>query len=122
MHSLRSLVMLTVAITLVGVICLVATFSHAASNPLWPVVMATAATCSGVVPPLWIAARIKDGPSKQLAIIGSRLLIMLPTIMLSGLWHGAERKCFLTTLLACYFIALPLESWLLIREVRRSGK
>lgn len=120
MSSIGNAIALSIAITCTGGICYVATFSHAGTDLANPVVVATMVTLVGSLPPLWLGRLISNGPASQLAVIGWRLAVMLPSLAMLGFWEGGERNCFLITLLACYFVALPLESWLLIQDVKRN--
>ena len=119
MQLLSNLALLSVAIAAAGVASAIATFNHGYHAAWWPSLVATVGTWLGVAPGLWVAGRVSNGPAKQLAIVVWRLMILLPCLVIGNTWDGDARKCFFITLLACYFVGLPLESWLLIRDVRR---
>jgi len=72
------------------------------------------------VPPLWIARFFSNGAVAQLAVTVWRLGILLPAVLWSMQQTAAARNYFCIALLACYFAALPLESWLLARQIRHS--
>jgi hypothetical protein len=119
MQLLLSLALLSIAIAAAGVASAIATFNHGYRDVVWPSLVATIGTWLAVAPGQWVTRLVSNGPAKQLAIVVWRLMILLPCLVIGGAWDGDARKCFFITLLACYFVGLPLESWLLIRDVRR---
>lgn len=120
MHMLRNSLLLLAAICTAGFIYYLATFSHGPANSSSLVVGAVCVSAMGCAPPLWLSLWISQGPPLQLAVIVLRLGVLMPAVGLSSGMEVAERNYFLAALLACYFVALPLESWLLIRDVRRT--
>lgn len=96
-----------------------ATISHGVSTSSRPAIVAALVTLFGTLPPLMFASWFSNGAANQLAVIAWRFAIMLPALAIAFRYVDGERKCYLIALLACYFVALPLESWLLIRDVRR---
>ncbi len=97
-----------------------ATISHGASCSPKPAVIAAMIVLFGALPPLYFGRLLSNGATKQFSIIAWRIAIMLPALVLAMRYVDVERKCYLISLMACYFVALPLESWLLIRDVRRN--
>lgn len=115
------ILLLASAVLGTGLICNVATFSHGSGFPSRVVILATLLTLGGSLPPLLIPTLLSHAPASQIGVTLWRLGILLPaTVAASGL-DGVERKYFLVALLACYLVALPVESWLLIHQVRRQG-
>ncbi len=96
-----------------------ATISHGISSRPQPAFIAALVTLMGTLPPLHFGRLLSNGAAKQLAIVAWRMGIMLPAVAIALRYENEERKCFLIALLACYFVSLLLESWLLIRAVRR---
>jgi hypothetical protein len=119
MQRFPSLIVISLAIAAIGSLTALATFSHGYQNGLWPSVLATLAAWLAIVPGPWIVKSLSNGVAKQLAIVVWRLLILLGCLIIAGGLEGDARKCFFISLLACYFAGLPLESWLLIGNVRR---
>jgi hypothetical protein len=83
--------------------------------------VATATLCVGVamVPPLWIDFWMGRSVAAPLATVVWRLGILLPAALWSTYQLEPARNCVQVTLLACYLMTLPLESWLLIRQPRQ---
>ncbi len=96
-----------------------ATISHGTSSSIEPAYLAASIVLLAVVPPLHFGRLNINGAAKQLLVVAWRLAILIPSVAIAARLTADARKCFLLTLLACYFISLPLESWLLIRDVRR---
>lgn len=86
----------------------------------WLNVVAAMFALLACVPPLWIARIISNGAVAQMAVPVWRLGVLLPAIVWSMQLTAAARNYFCVGLLACYFAALPLESWLLARQVKHS--
>ena len=84
------------------------------------VALATFAACIAFIPPLWFELLIGPTVASPLATVVWRLGVLLPTVLLTRYEIEAERNCAQVTLLACYLMILPLESWLLIRQSRPS--
>ncbi|MCA9126385.1 MAG: hypothetical protein KDB22_04840 [Planctomycetales bacterium] len=116
---MQDLLLISSAIFLAGY---VATFNHGSAVNSPPALAAMLATLVGCLPPLAFRSRLSNGAVRQLAVVAWRMGALIPAVGLVRFWDGDERNCFLTTLLACYFVALPLESWLLIRDGKRSTK
>lgn len=123
MHSTKRLqnsLILLVAVLTAAVLAHLATISRVGPVAASPATTAALVMAGGFISPLWISPKLSNGAARQLFFVAWRLGILLPAVALSGWWDGEERKCFITVLLACYFVALPLESWLLIQEARES--
>lgn len=96
-----------------------ATISHGVHSSAKPAVVAALVTLFATLPPLYFTRLLSNGAANQLAIVAWRIAIMLPALAIAARYAGDERKCYLIALLVCYFVSLPLESWILIRDVRR---
>lgn len=118
---LAQVALLSALITATGLLCNVATFSHGSSLPSRVVVLASLLTLGACVPPLSFPKLLSYGPATHIAITMWRLGILLPAILILNGLDGTERKYFLVALLACYLVALPVESWLLVHQVNRQG-
>ena len=112
-------VILSLAIIIAGVLASAATISHGASISLRPAILAIGVTLFGILPPLQLSRLIANPAGKQLSVVAWRLAIMLPALAIGSHFVAEERKCYLNTLLACYFVALPLESGLLIVDAKQ---
>lgn len=121
-RSWTNSLLLMSAVGLAGGVSYLATFSRVGPLSPVPATSAVAVTLLGCLPALWLSRLLFNGVARQLAVVMLRLGILLPSLALLRFWEGDERNCFLTALLACYFVALPLESWLLIQDLRRSEK
>lgn len=113
------ILLLSIAVSVTGLLCNVATFSHGSSFPSRVVVLATLLTLGGCLPPLWLPTLLSHAPASQIGVTLWRLGILLPAILVANGLEGVERKYFVVALLACYLVALPVESWLLIHQVKR---
>lgn len=82
------------------------------------VACATLAVVAAFIPPLWIDAYLGPSVGGTLATMAWRLGILLPAVLWSTVQIEAARNCVQVTMLACYLMILPLESWLLIRQSR----
>lgn len=60
------------------------------------------------------------GANRFLASLAWRFPTSLASILAAGGFVGVPRNCFVAALLTCYFVGLLLESWLQIRQCRRS--
>ncbi len=120
--AMRNAIIVSLAIGVAGASSLLATISHGWEQVARPVAAATCVTLFGLVPPLLISKMMRNAAAKQLLVVAWRLGIMLPALFLATRFFEEERKWYLNTLLACYFVALPLESWLLIVDARRPLK
>ncbi len=116
---IRNALIISVLVTAAAWISYLATISHGFSPHPKPAVVAALVTLMGTLPPLFFGRLLSNGAANQLAVVAWRIGIMLPAIAIAARYAGEERKCYLIALLACYFVSLPLESWLLIRDVRR---
>ncbi len=116
----RNVLLLTAAVGLATWAARLATISHGYTASQNPFVLAALVTLFGTVPPLLLAGLLRNGAANQLLVVAWRLAIMLPALALATRLEGDERKCYLIALMACYFVSLPLESWLLIRDARRT--
>lgn len=112
-------VIVGLAICFAGLLAALATLCRAEPGSLTPAALATLVALAGFLPPLWFSLLISNGSACQLAVVAWRFGVLLPALMGIHGWEGEERKFFLQAFLACYFIGLPLESWLLIREARK---
>lgn len=112
---------LILAVTLASVSCFVyvATFGHASESAGRMCAVGGAWTAVATIAPIWLESWIINGATFQLAVITWRLLTMLGAFIIVQTFPPDSRKYFLTTLMACYFIALPLESWLLARNASK---
>ncbi len=107
------------AVTCVAVAVYVATFGHAPPSAARLCAGAGAWTASAAIAPIWLESLIINGATFQLAVITWRLVTMLGALLIAQTFPTDARNCFVTTLMACYFIALPLESWLLARNATK---
>lgn len=82
------------------------------------VAIATLVVVVAMVPPLWIEFWMGRAVAAPLATVVWRLGILLPSALWSTYQMEPARNCAQVTLLACYLMTLPLESWLLIRQPR----
>lgn len=82
------------------------------------VAMATVIVAVAMVPPLWIDFWMGRVVAAPVVTVMWRLGILLPAALWSTHQLEPARNCVQVTLLACYLMALPLESWLLIRQSR----
>ena len=80
------------------------------------VAMATLAVMVALVPPLWFEIVGNLKAAAPLVTIMWRLGVLLPVIVYTTGQMEPVRNCMQGTLLACYLMTLPLESWLLIRQ------
>ncbi len=98
---------------------LLATFSR--YQQWFPQLCLTAAVIAlfGCLPPLWFSRWFQQGAAAQLAVVAWRFASLMPALVVLRRLEGPERNCFMYTMLACYFVALSLESWLLIRDAQR---
>jgi hypothetical protein len=82
------------------------------------VAMATLIVAVALVPPMWLEFFMGRAVAAPLATVAWRLGILLPAALWSTYKIEPARNCVQVTLLACYLMTLPLESWLLIRQPR----
>ncbi|GIW97498.1 MAG: hypothetical protein KatS3mg111_0831 [Pirellulaceae bacterium] len=97
----------------------VATIGHRWPGWWSPAVIAWAVMTISMLPPLGILPRIHAAPAAYLLIPTWRMLVLLGAVLIADWWPGEPRNHFFALLMACYFVVLPLESWLLIRQIRR---
>ena len=108
--------LLATAIAVAAVAVYVATFSHAPAEARPLYALAGAWTAVAAIAPIWLEGLIFNGGTFQLAVVTWRLITMLGAFVIAGIIPSETRNYFLSTLMACYFVALPLESWLLARR------
>ncbi len=116
---LQKQVVLCAAIAVTGGLVQLATISHNWSQSRIMAVVAMAWVAMATVVPTSFKSAINNGAAFQLLVVGWRLGAMLPALYFASFLVGDARNCFLVTLMPCYFVALPLESWLLAREARQ---
>lgn len=80
------------------------------------VAIGTLAVAAALVPPLWFDVLANLKVASPLATTMWRLGVLLPAIAYTTQQTEPVRNCMQGTLLACYLMTLPLESWLLIRQ------
>ncbi len=112
--------LIVAAVTIVALLSYLATISHGITASPQPAIIAALVTLMGSLPPLHFGRLLRNGAANQLAVVAWRMGIMLPAVALAMRYDNGQRKCYLIALLACYFVSLLLESWLLIRDVRRN--
>ena len=116
----KNALIITLLIAAAASISYRATISHGVDANFKPAVVAAVVTLFATLPPLYFTRLLSNSAANQLAIVAWRIAIMLPAVAIATRYGADERKCYLIALLACYFVSLPLESWLLIRDVRRN--
>ena len=119
-RPVRNGLILSAAIALTAVLSHLATICQGCDMRPQPTLVAALVTLLATLPPLFFGRLLSNGAANQLAIIAWRIAIMLPAVAIATRYAAAERKTYLIGLLACYFVSLLLESWLLIRDVRRT--
>lgn len=116
----KNALVITLLIVAVAWVSYRATIRHGVDPNPKPAAVAALVTLFATLPPLYFTRLLSNGAANQLAVVAWRIAIMLPALAIAGRFAGDERKCYLIALLACYFVSLPLESWILIRDVRRN--
>jgi hypothetical protein len=111
-----SLLLIVIAVSAVG--CCVAFIRSGKPYDLTSVAIAAAAVAVALIPPLWLEDWMASVAAAPLATVLWRLGVLLPVILYSTYKIEPARNCVQVTLLACYLMTLPLESWLLIRQSR----
>ncbi len=119
---LTKALLVALAVSLSAWISYRATISHGSAMSAQPAQVAALVTLLATLPPLFFTRLLRNGATNQFAVIAWRMGMMFPALTIATRYEGQERKCYLIALMACYFVALPLESWLLIRDVRRNQK
>jgi hypothetical protein len=114
----RSVIAMTVAISLAALLSNIATISRVQHSDYRFAFLAAVWTLVATGLPFWFERVFSNGAALQLAVVAWRMGTLLPAIALSTGLEGSARKCFVTTLLVCYFVALALESWLLALRAR----
>lgn len=99
-----------------------ATIRHGIAVGPKPAWVAALVTLFATIPPLFFTRLLANGATNQFAVMAWRMGIMFPALTIATRFVAEERKYYLIALMACYFVALPLESWVLIRDVRRNQK
>lgn len=115
-------ILLLNAVTLLAAVIAVATFGHGVETKLKCGALAFAFTSLGLTPPLVIQKLFSHGAARQLVVVLWRFPVLLLAAWTIRYVDVEERNCFITALLACYFISLTLESWLLVRGVRDNAQ
>ncbi|MCR9295951.1 MAG: hypothetical protein NXI32_24820 [bacterium] len=118
-HRLYNTSLLAIATAATGAAIYIATFRHSDPSVLTIALFAIGLAWLAMLPPLWVSSLISQNAIRPLAVFAWRFAILLPALGAVTRMQGDERNCFLSVLLACYFVGLPLESWLLIREAHR---
>lgn len=116
---MRKTALILGAVAMAAALSSLATISHGLPFSPRAAGAAVTATLLASLPPLGFGRWLSNGAAKQLAVVSWRLAVVLPALGAAWRFEDTERKCYLVTLLVCYFVALPLESWLLIREARQ---
>jgi hypothetical protein len=119
MTPLQISLILATAVGCVAVVVYVATFGHAPPTAARLCAAAGVWTAVATIAPIWLESLIINGGTFQLAVLSWRSITMLGGLLIAQTFPVQARNCFLTTLMACYFIALPLESWLLARNASK---
>jgi hypothetical protein len=118
--SVRNSLLIVAMVAIAAQLSYLATISHGIITRPQPAVIAALVTLMGMLPPLHFGRLLGNGAANQLAVVAWRMGIMLPAVAIATRYDHGQRKCYLIALLACYFVSLLLESWLLIRGVRRN--
>jgi hypothetical protein len=119
--SMASPWLLVAAILLTGAICYVATISHNVHNRWIYVTVSATLVLFATVVPMWFERVITNGAAFQLGVVAWRMGTLLPALYFARLLDEPARNCMLITLMACYFVALPLESWLLALKAQNNA-
>ncbi len=120
MVPIRDSLILACTIVVTGWLTYLATLSHAEPVAASHWLLASGLVLFAYLPALWISRLISNAAVKPLVVFGWRFSVLLPALAFTTRLSGDEINCFVAVLLACYLVALPLESWLLIREANRS--
>ena len=118
-HARSASLWIAVSVAATAAFGYLATINHGSHVTPRPAMVAAFIVCLAALPPLVAGGFLSNGAANQLLIVAWRMGIMLPSLTVASRYVAAERKYYLITLLACYFVSLLLESWLLIRDVRR---
>jgi hypothetical protein len=110
------ILMLAIALTCAGLY--LATFNHGTACQPRFIVLGGLATMSATILPIWLERWIFNGAAYQLLVVGWRMGTMLFALALASQFPLDARNCTAMTLLACYLVTLPLESWLLALRTR----
>ncbi len=113
---LRATCVLTGFLAMVGLVSFYLMKQRGMQADPQSVAIATLAVAAGLVPPLWFERLAPLKVAGPLATVMWRLGILLPVIAITTQLAEPVRNCMQGTLLACYLMTLPLESWLLIRQ------
>jgi hypothetical protein len=119
MTPMRMSLILGTVVGCVAALVYVATFGHAPPSAAQLCAVAGAWTAVATIAPIWLESLIINGGAFQLAVLSWRLITMLGGLLIAQTFAAEARNCFLTTLMVCYFVALPLESLLLARNAKR---
>lgn len=96
----------------------IATISRVPTHDVRFAIVAMLWTMLATIVPFWFERVISNGAALQLAVVVWRMGTLLPALAFATTLQGNARICFVSTLLVCYFVALPLESWLLALRAR----
>jgi hypothetical protein len=116
MTPMRMSLILGAVVGCVACLVYVATFDHAPPSAARLCAGAGAWTAVATIAPIWLESLIINGGAFQLAVLSWRLVTMLGGLLIAQTFAVEARNCFLTALMVCYFVALPLESHLLARN------
>ena len=97
----------------------IATNGRSGSGFLAPILCAVACCLLVFVPAIALRNLEFLGANRFLAALLWRFPLSLAVIPLIYSRQGQPRKYFVFGLMTCYFIALPLESWLQMRQAKR---
>lgn len=117
--AIRNSLVLTLAVMLTAVAFYLATIHRGYQHALLPIALGAVCTLLACLPPLYAQRLLSNGAAQQLAVVAWRFGIILPALAIATKLPSEQRNYFLISMLACYFVALPLESWLLIRDLKR---
>jgi hypothetical protein len=109
---------LVASITVTATVVYIATFRHSGPSSVKYIFAGALACVAATITPIWLERWVFNGASYQLLIVAWRLGTMLFALAVSSQFSLPERNYIITTLLACYFVTLPLESWLLALRTR----
>lgn len=106
-------------IAIVSILCHLSFSIASLDCGMQTVVLAALMAIFALIPPLWLEVLIGPSVAGPLAVVLWRLGVLIPAIMFTTHQIDPARKCCQVTILACYLVSLPLESWLLIRQTRQ---
>ena len=115
LHSLALFLMIVTT----SLVCPVAFWLTGTTCDFRSVALATTMATVAFIPPLWIEVLMGPSVAGPIAVVLWRMAVLLPALLLTANQIEPARKCCQATLVACYLVSLPLESWLLIRQTRQ---